>query len=72
MVVVADHPERENEGDLIIAADKITSEQVAFLVRHTSGIICVPLLGDRLDQLRLPLMVRENSESYRTAFTVFG
>lgn len=70
MVVVADHPERENEGDLIIAADKITSEQVAFLVRHTSGIICVPLLGDRLDQLRLLLMVRENSESYRTAFTV--
>src|SRR3954452_3530446 len=69
-VVVADHPGRENEGDLIMAAEKITPQQVAFFVRHTSGIICVPLLADRLEQLRLPLMVRDNTESQRTAFTV--
>jgi 3,4-dihydroxy 2-butanone 4-phosphate synthase/GTP cyclohydrolase II len=69
-VVVADHPGRENEGDLIMAAEKITAEQVAFFVRYTSGIICVPLLAERLEQLQLPLMVRDNTESHRTAFTV--
>ncbi|HEY9154294.1 MAG TPA: 3,4-dihydroxy-2-butanone-4-phosphate synthase, partial [Opitutaceae bacterium] len=69
-VVVADHPGRENEGDLIIAAEKITRTQTAFFVRHTTGIICVSLLPDRLDELRLPLMVHENTESHRTAFTV--
>lgn len=69
-VVVADHPGRENEGDLIMAAATATPEQVAFFVRHTSGIICVPLLAERLEQLRLPLMVRDNTESHRTAFTV--
>ena len=69
-VVVADHPGRENEGDLIMAAEKITAEQVAFFVRYTSGIICVPLLAARLEQLQLPLMVRDNTESHRTAFTV--
>jgi 3,4-dihydroxy 2-butanone 4-phosphate synthase/GTP cyclohydrolase II len=69
-VVVADHPGRENEGDLVMAAAKISPAQVAFFVRHTSGIICVPLLADRLEQLRLPLMVRDNTESHRTAFTV--
>lgn len=70
MVVVADHPGRENEGDLIMAAEKITSEQVAFFVRHTSGIICVPLEAERLEALRLPLMVTDNTEAHRTAFTV--
>ena len=69
-VVVADHPGRENEGDLIVAAEKITPELVAFIVRHTSGIICVSLLPDRLEQLRLPLMVPDNAEAHRTAFTV--
>jgi 3,4-dihydroxy 2-butanone 4-phosphate synthase/GTP cyclohydrolase II len=69
-VVVADHPGRENEGDLIVAAEKIAPELVAFIVRHTSGIICVSLLPDRLEQLRLPLMVADNTESHRTAFTI--
>ncbi len=69
-VVVADHPDRENEGDLIVAAEKITPELVAFIVRHTSGIICVSLLPDRLEQLRLPLMVPDNAEAHRTAFTI--
>jgi 3,4-dihydroxy 2-butanone 4-phosphate synthase/GTP cyclohydrolase II len=69
-VVVADHPGRENEGDLIIAAEKISPEWVAFIVKHTSGIICVGMLPDRFEQLRLSLMVPENTESHRTAFTV--
>jgi len=68
-VVVADHPGRENEGDLIMAAEKVTPAQVAFMVRHTSGILCVSLLADRLEQLRLPLMVNDNTESHRTAGT---
>jgi len=69
-VVVADHPGRENEGDLIVAAEKITPELVAFIVRHTTGIVCVALLPERLEELELPLMVRENTEAQRTAFTV--
>lgn len=69
-VVVVDDKDRENEGDLIIAADKITPEAIAFMVRYTSGIICVSLTGERLDELKIPLMVSENNESHRTPFTV--
>ncbi|MBU8897459.1 3,4-dihydroxy-2-butanone-4-phosphate synthase [Corallococcus sp. H22C18031201] len=69
-VVVADDEDRENEGDLIMAAEKVTPEHIAFMVRHTSGIICMPMLAERLDALRLPQMVAENTESHRTAFTV--
>jgi 3,4-dihydroxy 2-butanone 4-phosphate synthase/GTP cyclohydrolase II len=69
-VVVADSVDRENEGDLILAAEKATPAAVAFLVRHTSGIVCVPLPGERLRELGLPLMVAENTESQGTAFTV--
>ncbi|MDQ3944891.1 MAG: bifunctional 3,4-dihydroxy-2-butanone-4-phosphate synthase/GTP cyclohydrolase II [Actinomycetota bacterium] len=69
-VTVVDDADRENEGDLIIAADKITPEAVAFMVRHTSGVICMPVVGTRLDDLRIPLMVADNTESQRTAFTV--
>jgi 3,4-dihydroxy 2-butanone 4-phosphate synthase/GTP cyclohydrolase II len=69
-VVVVDDADRENEGDLIIAAEKVTPEHVAFMVRYTSGVICLPTVGERLDDLRLPLMVAENTESQRTAFTV--
>lgn len=70
MVVVADDASRENEGDLILAAETATPEAVAFLVRHTSGVICVSLPADRLAELGLPLMVRHNTESQRTAFTI--
>ena len=70
MVVVVDDEDRENEGDLIMAAEFATPESIAFLIQHTSGLICVPMEGARLDQLDLPLMVRENTESQRTAFTV--
>ena len=69
-VLVVDDADRENEGDLIIAAENVTDRHIAFMVRHTSGLICVPMMGERLDDLRLPLMVVENTDSHRTAFTV--
>ena len=70
MVVVVDDADRENEGDLIMAADAATPESLAFFVRHTSGVVCAPLPGGRLDALDLPLMVAHNTESHRTAFTI--
>ncbi|HXS22259.1 MAG TPA: 3,4-dihydroxy-2-butanone-4-phosphate synthase [Steroidobacteraceae bacterium] len=70
MVLVMDDEDRENEGDLIMAAELATPEAVAFMIRHTSGIICVPMEEDRLARLDLPQMVASNSESHRTAFTV--
>ena len=70
IVIVVDDADRENEGDLIMAAEKMTPEAMAFMIRHTSGVICMPVEGDRLDALRLPLMVADNTESQRTAFTV--
>ena len=69
-VLVIDDEDRENEGDLIIAAERVTPEKVAFMVRHTSGLICLPTTGERLDQLGLPLMVLENTDSHKTAFTI--
>ncbi|WP_354699692.1 Riboflavin biosynthesis protein RibBA [Paraconexibacter sp. AEG42_29] len=72
-VVVADGEDREDEGDLIMAASCITPEAMAFLVRHTSGLACVGMTGDRLDALELPLMVpdaRDNRDVLGTAFTV--
>ena len=70
MVIVMDDEDRENEGDLIMAAEHATPEAVAFMIRHTSGIICVPMEEERLARLELPQMVPLNSESQRTAFTV--
>ncbi|MEY2425965.1 MAG: 3,4-dihydroxy 2-butanone 4-phosphate synthase / cyclohydrolase, partial [Actinomycetota bacterium] len=70
IVVVVDDEDRENEGDLIMAAEFATPESIAFFLQHTSGVICMPLLGERLDELSLPLMVSVNTESNRTAFTV--
>ena len=69
-LVVVDDEDRENEGDLIIAADAMTPEKMAFMIRHTSGVICAPMSDERADELDLPLMVVENTESMRTAFTV--
>lgn len=69
-VVVLDDVDRENEGDLILAAEKMTPEKMTFLLKHTSGVVCVALEGSRLDALHLPLMVSQNTESQRTAFTV--
>jgi 3,4-dihydroxy 2-butanone 4-phosphate synthase / GTP cyclohydrolase II len=70
MVVVVDDEDRENEGDLIVAAEHATPEVMAFFVRHTSGLICASITSDRADELDLPLMVARNTESQRTAFTV--
>jgi 3,4-dihydroxy 2-butanone 4-phosphate synthase / GTP cyclohydrolase II len=70
MVLIMDDEDRENEGDLIMAAELATPEAVAFMIRHTSGIICVPMEEERLTRLDLPQMVASNSESHRTAFTV--
>src|SRR4051812_22419789 len=70
MVIVVDDADRENEGDLILAASTVTPEAIAFMVRHTSGVICMPVVGDRLDTLRLPLMVHDTTDPQRTAFTI--
>jgi 3,4-dihydroxy 2-butanone 4-phosphate synthase/GTP cyclohydrolase II len=70
MVVVVDDADREDEGDLVVAADLVTAAQVAFLVRHTTGIICAPMTAERVDALRLPQMVADNTDAHGTAFTV--
>jgi 3,4-dihydroxy 2-butanone 4-phosphate synthase/GTP cyclohydrolase II len=70
LVVVVDDTDRENEGDLIMAASKATPEQIAFMIRHTSGIICVPLPASRAAELNLEPMVANNIDPFRTAFTV--
>lgn len=70
IVVVVDDASRENEGDLVVAAEFATADTIAFFLNHTSGVICMPMLGDRLDELDLPPMVLDNTESNRTAFTV--
>lgn len=70
MVVVVDDAERENEADLVMAARFVTPEAMTFFVRHTTGIICVPMPGNRIDALQLPQMVNQNTEAHATAFTV--
>jgi len=70
IVVVVDDADRENEGDLIMAAEAATPEAIAFFVRHASGVIVMSMTGERLDELELPLMVPLNTERHRTAFTV--
>ena len=72
MVVVVDDEDRENEGDLTIAAEKVTPEIINFMARHGRGLICLPMTGERLDELRIPLMVQddENSAKFGTAFCV--
>ena len=70
MVIVVDDEDRENEGDLTIAAEKVTPEIINFMAKHGRGLICMPMTGQRLDELAIPLMVRENSSSFNTAFCV--
>jgi len=70
MVLILDDEDRENEGDFIMAAEHATPEAVAFIIRYSSGIICVPMEEERLQQLDLPQMVPNNDDAYRTAFTV--
>jgi 3,4-dihydroxy 2-butanone 4-phosphate synthase / GTP cyclohydrolase II len=70
MVIVADDKERENEGDLTIAAEKVTPEAVNFMVRYGRGLICLAMTPERLDELEIPLMVSENNSRFETAFCV--
>ncbi|MEX2291087.1 MAG: bifunctional 3,4-dihydroxy-2-butanone-4-phosphate synthase/GTP cyclohydrolase II [Mycobacteriales bacterium] len=70
MVVVVDDADREDEGDLVVAAELVTDQQVAFMVRYGTGIVCTPMSAQRADELRLPPMVTENTDAHGTAFTV--
>jgi 3,4-dihydroxy 2-butanone 4-phosphate synthase/GTP cyclohydrolase II len=70
MVIMVDDEDRENEGDLIMAAETATQAQIGFMLRHTSGIICLSVIGERLDELDLPMMVARNTDVRRTAFTI--
>jgi 3,4-dihydroxy 2-butanone 4-phosphate synthase/GTP cyclohydrolase II len=69
-IIVTDDANRENEGDLILAAEKATTETLSFMIRYTSGVICVPMEGSDLDRLELPLMTLRNNEAMRTAYTI--
>ncbi len=69
-VVVVDDEDRENEGDIIFAASKATPELMGFTVRHSSGVICVPMPADMLDRLEIPLMTPHNKDRLRTAYTI--
>ncbi|KAJ3011161.1 hypothetical protein HKX48_006985 [Thoreauomyces humboldtii] len=69
-LVVIDNEDRENEGDLVIAGEDLTTEKAAFMIRYTSGLICVSVDQERLDSLELPLMVERNTEALRTAYTI--
>jgi 3,4-dihydroxy 2-butanone 4-phosphate synthase/GTP cyclohydrolase II len=72
MIILTDHPDREDEGDLIFPAEKITPDTMNFMIRHSSGIICLSLTAEHLQQLNLPLMVPspENTTPHHTSFTV--
>ncbi|MGM0437416.1 MAG: 3,4-dihydroxy-2-butanone-4-phosphate synthase, partial [Bacillota bacterium] len=70
MVIVVDDEDRENEGDLLMAAEKATSEDVNFMIKEARGLVCAPLTKDRIEELDLPQMVKDNTDSHNTAFTV--
>jgi 3,4-dihydroxy 2-butanone 4-phosphate synthase/GTP cyclohydrolase II len=70
MVIMVDDEDRENEGDLFIAAEDATPDNIGFMLRYTSGIVCLPVVGERLDELELPMMVAKNTDVRRTAFTI--
>ncbi len=69
-VIIVDDESRENEGDLAIAAEKVTPEAINFMAKYARGLICLPIIGQRLDELEIPLMVTNNTSRYSTAFTV--
>jgi len=69
-VVIVDDENRENEGDLALAAEKVTAEAINFMTLRARGLICLPIIGKRLDELRIPLMVGENTSRFSTAFTI--
>jgi len=69
-LIIVDDYDRENEGDLAIAAEKVTPEAINFMARHARGLICMPVIGKRLDELQVPLMVQDNTSKHGTAFTI--
>ena len=69
-IIIVDDEDRENEGDLAIAAEKVTAEAINFMALHARGLICLPITGKRLDELKIPLMVQNNTSKFSTAFTV--
>jgi 3,4-dihydroxy 2-butanone 4-phosphate synthase/GTP cyclohydrolase II len=69
-VIIVDDEDRENEGDLSMAAEKVTPEAINFMAKHARGLICMPVIGKRLDELNIPMMVQNNTAKYGTAFTV--
>jgi 3,4-dihydroxy 2-butanone 4-phosphate synthase/GTP cyclohydrolase II len=69
-VIVVDDEDRENEGDLVMAAEKVTPDAINFMAVHGRGLICMPVTGERLDELHIPMMVRDNTSKFTTAFTV--
>ena len=70
MIILTDDEDRENEGDLVIAAEKVTPEAINFMAREGRGLICLSMTEERADRLELPLMVQKNSSSFGTAFTI--
>jgi 3,4-dihydroxy 2-butanone 4-phosphate synthase/GTP cyclohydrolase II len=70
LVIIVDDDSRENEGDLALAAEKVTPEAINFMALHARGLICLPITGERLDELNIPLMVSDNTSKFGTAFTV--
>ena len=70
MVIVVDDEDRENEGDLAMAAEKITPEAINFMTKRGRGLICVPMMAERLKDLSLPMMVQDNTAQHGTAFTI--
>lgn len=69
-VIIVDDEDRENEGDLALAAEKVSTQAINFMTKHARGLVCLPVVGERLDKLQLPLMVDENTCKFGTAFTV--
>ncbi|MDD4874203.1 MAG: bifunctional 3,4-dihydroxy-2-butanone-4-phosphate synthase/GTP cyclohydrolase II [Dehalococcoidales bacterium] len=69
-VIIVDDEDRENEGDLAIAAEKVTTEAINFMVKHARGLVCMPVKAERLDELNIPMMVSHNTSKFTTAFTV--
>jgi 3,4-dihydroxy 2-butanone 4-phosphate synthase/GTP cyclohydrolase II len=69
-MIIVDDENRENEGDLAIAAEKVNADAINFMAKHARGLICLPMIGHRLDELKIPLMVQENTAKFSTAFAV--
>ena len=70
LIIIVDDEDRENEGDLAMAAEKVTDEAINFMAKHGRGLICMPVTGERLDELKIPMMVRDNTSRFTTAFTI--